>query len=143
MRALTLAFAFLFICCAAPALAQNEDLFIGNARWGMTKAEVLALGDKKPDLVEENALTYKTTLMDNAFLVVYTFDKDGKLFQLAYATIDKNRQKAYGPMKKYLEDMKYKDVMTPEHRRMGPEGMCLYESDNSRISFGFDKKKKC
>jgi hypothetical protein len=79
---------------------------------GMTKAEVLALGDKKPDLVEENALTYKTTLMDNAFLVVYTFDKDGKLFQLAYATIDKNRQKAYGPMKKYLEDMKYKDVMT-------------------------------
>jgi hypothetical protein len=66
------------------ALKQSKQQYdFRKANWRMSKEQVKATEDKKPDLEENTKLVYKVKIGEDNFLCVYSFFKD-KFYRSTY-----------------------------------------------------------
>lgn len=62
-----------------------------NTRWGMTKIEVMASEEKKPESFAGPSLSYRTMMLGKEMYLIYEF-VDNKLIDAIYVFIARNEQ---------------------------------------------------
>jgi len=112
----------------------SEKYDFRETNWGMSKEQVKATENKKPDLEEDNVLAYKVKINGDDYFCAYSFLED-KLHNAGYAIAEKHTNRNF-----YIDDYKkLKEILIKKYGKPLTDRTTwdsdLYKDDRSEWGF--------
>jgi hypothetical protein len=124
----------IFLFFSIVGLSNNTKYDFRKTNWGMSKEQVKATEDKKPDLEDDTLIAYKVKIDAKDFVCVYNFLED-KLYHSGYCFVGEHINENL-----YIDDYEeLKETLTKKYGKPKTEKVIwkndLYKNDKSEWGF--------